>query len=82
MTLNNDPGSAIQRLVCKPAKSGKPEVLSALPPDPRDQGRFVRIGAAEDVAQAVGFFLSEGASFITGQTLYVCGGTSVGSVVI
>ena len=41
-----------------------------------------RIGAAEDVAQAVGFFLSEGASFITGQTLYVCGGTSVGSVII
>ena len=41
-----------------------------------------RVGAPEDVAAAVSFFLSEGAGFVTGQTLYVCGGTSVGSVVI
>ena len=41
-----------------------------------------RIGAPDDVAAAVSFFLSEDASFVTGQTLYVCGGTSVGSVVI
>jgi 3-oxoacyl-[acyl-carrier protein] reductase len=31
------------------------------------------------VAQAAGFFLDEGAGFVTGQVLYVCGGLSVGS---
>lgn len=41
-----------------------------------------RIGAPEDVAHAVEFFLSPEAGFVTGQTLYVCGGTSIGSVVI
>lgn len=41
-----------------------------------------RIGAPEDVAHAVSFFLSPEAGFVTGQTLYVCGGTSIGSVVI
>jgi 3-oxoacyl-[acyl-carrier protein] reductase len=33
-----------------------------------------RIGRAEDVAEAVLFLLSEQSSFITGQTLVVCGG--------
>lgn len=37
-----------------------------------------RIGQPEDVAAAVSFFLSEEAGFITGQTLNVCGGLSVG----
>jgi NAD(P)-dependent dehydrogenase (short-subunit alcohol dehydrogenase family) len=41
-----------------------------------------RIGAPEDIAHAVAFFLSPEAGFVTGQTLYVCGGTSIGSVVI
>lgn len=41
-----------------------------------------RIGAPEDVAHAISFFLSAEAGFVTGQTLYVCGGTSIGSVVI
>jgi NAD(P)-dependent dehydrogenase (short-subunit alcohol dehydrogenase family) len=39
-----------------------------------------RLGSPEDVARAVVFFASPEAAFITGQTLYVCGGTSVGSV--
>jgi NAD(P)-dependent dehydrogenase (short-subunit alcohol dehydrogenase family) len=38
-----------------------------------------RIGTPADVAAAVAFFLSEDAAFITGQTLYVCGGLSVSS---
>jgi NAD(P)-dependent dehydrogenase (short-subunit alcohol dehydrogenase family) len=37
-----------------------------------------RIGRAEEVAAAIAFFLSEEAGYITGQTLYVCGGLSVG----
>jgi 3-oxoacyl-[acyl-carrier protein] reductase len=38
-----------------------------------------RMGQPEDIAGAVGYFMSEGASFITGQHLFVCGGLSVGS---
>ncbi len=41
-----------------------------------------RIGSPDDVAHAAAFFLSPQAGFVTGQTLYVCGGTSIGSVVI
>ena len=36
-----------------------------------------RIGTTEDIANAVEFFLDEKASFVTGQVLYVCGGTSL-----
>jgi NAD(P)-dependent dehydrogenase (short-subunit alcohol dehydrogenase family) len=36
-----------------------------------------RVGKPADVAAAVAFFVSEDASFITGQTLYVCGGLSI-----
>ena len=39
-----------------------------------------RFGQPEDVANKVAFLMSEEASFITGQTLYVCGGSSLGSV--
>lgn len=41
-----------------------------------------RLGAAEDVAHATRFFLSPAAGFVTGQVLYVCGGASIGTVVI
>lgn len=37
-----------------------------------------RNGTAEEVAHAIAFFASPEASFITGQTLFVCGGISVG----
>jgi DNA-binding transcriptional LysR family regulator len=40
-----------------------------------------RLGMPEDVARAVLFFAAAEADFITGQTLFVCGGTSVGSIV-
>jgi NAD(P)-dependent dehydrogenase (short-subunit alcohol dehydrogenase family) len=36
------------------------------------------MGTPEDVANAVSFFCSDGASFVTGQTLFVCGGVTVG----
>ena len=38
-----------------------------------------RVGSPADVAQAALFFASEHASYITGQTLYVCGGRSLSS---
>jgi 3-oxoacyl-[acyl-carrier protein] reductase len=41
-----------------------------------------RLGRPEDVANAVLFFASNEASFVTGQVLYVCGGASVGTLVI
>jgi 3-oxoacyl-[acyl-carrier protein] reductase len=37
-----------------------------------------RMGTPDDVAHAVSFFCSEGASFVTGQTVFVCGGVTVG----
>jgi 3-oxoacyl-[acyl-carrier protein] reductase len=40
-----------------------------------------RFGTPADVARAVMFFADPKSSFITGQTLFVCGGTSVGSIV-
>jgi 3-oxoacyl-[acyl-carrier protein] reductase len=40
-----------------------------------------RLGRPDDVARAVLFFVDEAAGFVTGQTLFVCGGTSVGSIV-
>lgn len=36
-----------------------------------------RIGQPADVAAAAAFFVSDEASFITGQVLYVCGGLSI-----
>ncbi|MGL4288924.1 MAG: SDR family oxidoreductase [Phreatobacter sp.] len=37
-----------------------------------------RLGQPEDIAHAADFFLSDEASFVTGQVLYVCGGMTVG----
>jgi NAD(P)-dependent dehydrogenase (short-subunit alcohol dehydrogenase family) len=41
-----------------------------------------RLGRSEDVARAVVFFAAPASDFITGQTLFVCGGASVGSLTI
>jgi NAD(P)-dependent dehydrogenase (short-subunit alcohol dehydrogenase family) len=38
-----------------------------------------RLGTPEDVADVVAFLASDGARFITGQTIYVDGGISAGS---
>lgn len=37
-----------------------------------------RLGTPEDVARAAMFFLSPANGFVTGQVLYVCGGTTLG----
>ncbi len=39
-----------------------------------------RLGTTEDVSSAFLFFCDAKNSFVTGQTLYVCGGASVGSI--
>jgi len=41
-----------------------------------------RLGTVEDVTNAFLFFADPASSFITGQTLYVCGGASIGGVTI
>ncbi len=41
-----------------------------------------RLGNVEDVSNAFLFFCDPASSFVTGQTLYVCGGASVGMMTI
>lgn len=56
-----------------PADSPKiPQITQAIP--------VKRLGKPDDVARAIMFFVDPAASFVTGQTLFVCGGTSVGSI--
>jgi 3-oxoacyl-[acyl-carrier protein] reductase len=52
-----------------------PEVQTRL----KDSVPVRRIGTADDIALAVEFFLDPAASYVTGQTLYVCGGRSLSS---
>jgi 3-oxoacyl-[acyl-carrier protein] reductase len=53
------------------------------PPDSPETRAYIaripkgRLGLPEDIAGAVGYFMSEEASFTTGQHLFVCGGLSV-----
>ncbi len=57
-----------------PADSPKlPRIVDAVP--------VKRLGRPADVVRAVLFFASPDAGFVTGQTLFVCGGTSIGSIV-
>lgn len=49
---------------------GEKRYLAGIP-----MGRF---GRPEEIAAAIGFFLSEDAGFVTGQTLFVDGGASIG----
>ncbi len=41
-----------------------------------------RLGQPEEIAGAVGYFMSEAAGFTTGQHIFVCGGLSVGSPMV
>jgi 3-oxoacyl-[acyl-carrier protein] reductase len=54
------------------------------PGDPRTQALLQaipvgRIGTPEDIAGAAAYFLSDDSGFVTGQTLYVCGGLTIGA---
>jgi len=74
--------------VVAPGPIGETEVFENLiPKDSPKLPRIIqsipvgRLGRPQDVARAVLFFTSPDADFVTGQTLFVCGGTSVGSIV-
>lgn len=73
--------------VIAPGPIGETDQFNAILPegDPRIEqlARTIpvrRLGTPNDVARAVQFFVAPDAGFITGQTLFVCGGTSVGSL--
>ncbi len=56
-------------------QSFQPEVQARL----KDTVPVKRIGNPDDIANAVEFFLAPASSYVTGQTLYVCGGRSLSS---
>jgi 3-oxoacyl-[acyl-carrier protein] reductase len=56
-------------------RSFAPEVQARL----KDTVPVKRIGTPDDIGVAVEFFLDPAASYVTGQTLYVCGGRSLSS---
>lgn len=76
VTVNSvAPGPIATRLFTEANPPDSPQtqaILSSVP--------LGRIGTPEDVAHAVAFLASDEAAFITGQTLFVCGGLTVGSV--
>jgi NAD(P)-dependent dehydrogenase (short-subunit alcohol dehydrogenase family) len=41
-----------------------------------------RFGRPEEIAAAIAFLMSDGAAFMTGQTLYVDGGASIGMAAV
>ncbi|MGU3287161.1 SDR family oxidoreductase [Methylobacterium mesophilicum] len=53
-----------------PGSEGETRYLAGVP-----MGRF---GRPEEIAAAIAFLMSDGAAFMTGQTLYVDGGASIG----
>ncbi|WP_433770261.1 SDR family NAD(P)-dependent oxidoreductase [Pseudomonas putida] len=56
-------------------QSFAPEVQARL----KDTVPVKRISTPDDIANAVEFFLAPASSYVTGQTLYVCGGRSLSS---
>jgi NAD(P)-dependent dehydrogenase (short-subunit alcohol dehydrogenase family) len=67
-----------------PGPIGTAEFSRNNPPDSQRTRDIVdhvpvgRLGTPDDVAHAVRFFLDPLSGFVTGQTLYVCGGLTVG----
>lgn len=73
--------------VVAPGPIGETEMFHDVVPENSEKEQQIaasipvkRLGAPADVANAVAFFLKPESSFITGQTLFVCGGSSIGSL--
>ncbi len=69
------PGPIATELFRKSNPEGAPQTQRIL-----DSIAVGRMGTAGDVARAAMFFLSLDNGFVTGQVLYVCGGTTLGTV--
>jgi len=67
------PGPIATELFRKSNPEGAPQTQRIL-----DSIAVGRMGTAEDVARAALFFLAPENGFVTGQVLYVCGGTTLG----
>lgn len=67
------PGPIATELFRKSNPEGAPQTQRIL-----DSIAVGRMGTADDVARAALFFLSPDNGFVTGQVLYVCGGTTLG----
>ncbi|SAI31509.1 short-chain dehydrogenase/reductase [Bordetella ansorpii] len=63
------PGAVDTPMLSDPSRGAPPKIDLPL-------GRLIR---ADEVAATIAFFLSPEAGAITGQTLYVCGGASIGA---
>jgi NAD(P)-dependent dehydrogenase (short-subunit alcohol dehydrogenase family) len=81
--------SGITVNVAAPGPIGETEMFRGVIPkgDPREQSLAAaipmkRLGRVDDVARTVMFFADRDNDFVTGQTLYVCGGASLGSLPI
>jgi len=67
------PGPIATEMFLTNMPPGSPEyeaVISGIP--------MRRMGKPEEAAAAIAFFLSDDAAFVTGQTLFACGGGSIG----
>jgi NAD(P)-dependent dehydrogenase (short-subunit alcohol dehydrogenase family) len=77
-------GDGITVNAVAPGPIGTAEFNRNNPPDSQrtrdivDRVPVGRLGTPDDVAHAVRFFLDQRSGFVTGQTLYVCGGLTVG----
>jgi len=67
------PGPIATELFTRSNPAGAPQTQRIL-----DSILVQRLGTPEDVARAAMFFLSPDNGFVTGQVLYVCGGTTLG----
>ena len=67
------PGPIATELFRKSNHEGAPQTKRII-----DSIVVKRLGTADDVARATMFFLSPDNGFVTGQVLYVCGGTTLG----
>jgi 3-oxoacyl-[acyl-carrier protein] reductase len=75
--------------VVAPGPIGGTEMFHAVVPKGSEREKALaatipvkRLGRGDDVARAVMFFCAQENDFVTGQTLYVCGGASLGTIVI
>lgn len=71
------PGPIATELFRKSNPEGAPQTQRIL-----DSIAVGRMGTAQDVARAAMFFLSPDNGFVTGQVLYVCGGSTLGGAPI